>query len=58
MSTPSTHSDASRSPVPGTVVDVAALTDTCAMGMALSKLPYNRSASCDIDQAVAALCER
>ena len=42
----------------GAGLTVAALTDTCAMGMALSKLPYNRSASCDIDQAVAALCER
>ncbi len=42
----------------GAGLTVAALTDTCAMGVALSKLPYNRSASCDIDQAVAALCER
>ena len=42
----------------GAGLTVAALTDTCAMGMALSKLPHNRSASCDIDQVVAALCER
>ena len=30
----------------------AALTNTCAMGMALSKLPYNRVASCDVDGVV------
>ena len=42
----------------GAGLTVAALTDTCAMGIALSKLPYNRSASCDTDQVVAALCER
>ena len=35
---------------------VAALTDTCAMGVALSKLPYNRAApSCDVDAIVAEL---
>jgi rhodanese-related sulfurtransferase len=34
----------------------AALTNTCAMGSALAKLPYNRGAgSCDIDQVVAQL---
>lgn len=42
----------------GAGLTFAALTDTCAMGMALSKLPYNRSRSCDVDQVVAALCER
>jgi hypothetical protein len=26
---------------------VAALTNTCAMGMALSRLPYNRGTACD-----------
>jgi rhodanese-related sulfurtransferase len=33
----------------------AALTNTCAMGSALSKLPYNRSASLDPAEAVAQL---
>jgi rhodanese-related sulfurtransferase len=36
----------------------AALTDTCAMGMALSKMPWNRTASpCDVDELVAALSD-
>jgi len=30
----------------------AALTNTCAMGMVLSKLPYNRAASCDVEGVV------
>ncbi|BCJ59690.1 rhodanese-like domain-containing protein [Micromonospora endophytica] len=34
---------------------VAALTNTCAMGMLLSKLPYNRGASCDLDTVVCQL---
>jgi rhodanese-related sulfurtransferase len=33
----------------------AGLTDTCAMGMLLAKLPYNRPASCDVDAMVRAL---
>jgi rhodanese-related sulfurtransferase len=33
----------------------AALTNTCAMGMALSKLPYNRGATCDAQAVVAQL---
>ena len=33
----------------------AALTNTCAMGNMLSKLPYNRGASCDISRNVAQL---
>lgn len=33
----------------------AALSNTCAMGMLLSKLPYNRSASCDAQSIVAQL---
>jgi rhodanese-related sulfurtransferase len=33
----------------------AGVTDTCAMGLLLAKLPYNRAASCDVDQMVAAL---
>lgn len=36
----------------GAGLTVAALTNTCAMGMALSKLPYNRSAGCDVDRVV------
>jgi rhodanese-related sulfurtransferase len=30
----------------------AALSNTCAMGMVLAKLPYNRGAQCDIDAVV------
>ncbi|HEX9832514.1 MAG TPA: rhodanese-like domain-containing protein [Mycobacterium sp.] len=33
----------------------AALSDTCAMGMMLSKLPYNRGAACDAQTVVAQL---
>ena len=33
----------------------AGLTDTCAMGMLLARLPYNRSASCDPTAVVRAL---
>ena len=33
----------------------AALTNTCAMGMALSKLPYNRGATCDAQTIVSQL---
>jgi rhodanese-related sulfurtransferase len=33
----------------------SAVTNTCGMAMVLARLPYNRSASCDIDAAVAAL---
>lgn len=37
----------------------AAVTDTCAMGMALSKMPWNRrAASCDLDQVVKALSDQ
>ncbi len=36
----------------------AALSNSCAMGAALSKLPYNRDASVDPEQAVAALLGR
>ena len=35
----------------------AALSNTCAMGMLLSKLPYNRGASCDPQAIVAQLVE-
>jgi rhodanese-related sulfurtransferase len=34
---------------------VAALTNTCAMGMLLAKLPYNRGARCDLDSIVGQL---
>lgn len=30
----------------------AAITNTCAMGLLLGKLPYNRGRSCDIDSAI------
>ena len=33
----------------------AGATDTCAMGMLLAKLPYNRPATCDVDAMVRAL---
>ena len=33
----------------------AGVTDTCAMGMLLAKLPYNRPASCDVPAMVRAL---
>jgi rhodanese-related sulfurtransferase len=33
----------------------ASMTNTCAMGMALSKLPYNRGAGCDAQSIVAQL---
>lgn len=39
----------------GAGLTVAALTNTCAMGMLLSRLPYNRGASCDLDSIVAQL---
>jgi rhodanese-related sulfurtransferase len=35
----------------------AALTNTCAMGMALSRLPYNRGATCDAQTIVAQLAD-
>lgn len=36
----------------------AALTNTCAMGMVLSRMPWNRTASpCDLDSLVAALAD-
>ncbi len=36
----------------------AALTNTCAMGMVLSKMPWNRTASpCDVDSLIAALAD-
>jgi rhodanese-related sulfurtransferase len=42
----------------GAGLTTAALTNTCAMGMLLSKMPWNRCAdACDIDQVVTALSE-
>ncbi|OKI53543.1 rhodanese-like domain-containing protein [Micromonospora sp. CB01531] len=39
----------------GAGLTFAALSNTCAMGMLLSKLPYNRGASCDLDTIVGQL---
>ncbi|WNZ07652.1 rhodanese-like domain-containing protein [Streptomyces sp. 11x1] len=39
----------------GAGLTIAALTNTCAMGMLLSKLPYNRGPRTDLDTVVAAL---
>lgn len=36
----------------------SAITDTCAMGRCLAKLPYNRTASCDIDRVLRDLARR
>jgi rhodanese-related sulfurtransferase len=36
----------------GAGLAIAALTNTCTMGMLLAKLPYNRGASCDLDTVV------
>ena len=41
----------------GAGLAIAALTDTCAMGMLLAKLPYNRGASCDLETVVTRLRE-
>ncbi|MET8910100.1 rhodanese-like domain-containing protein [Micromonospora sp. NPDC004551] len=41
----------------GAGLTFAAVTNTCAMGMLLSKLPYNRGASCDLDTVVGQLRE-
>lgn len=39
----------------GAGLTFAAVTNTCAMGMMLSKLPYNRGASCDLDTIIGQL---
>lgn len=36
----------------GAGLTFAAISNTCAMGMLLAKLPYNRGATCDIDEVV------
>ncbi|WP_446220158.1 rhodanese-like domain-containing protein [Micromonospora sp. IBHARD004] len=41
----------------GAGLTFAAVTNTCAMGMLLGKLPYNRGASCDLDTIVGQLHE-
>jgi rhodanese-related sulfurtransferase len=41
--------------VVGAGLAFAALTNTCAMGMLLAKLPYNRGATCDLDSIVGRL---
>ena len=38
-----------------TSLTFAALTNTCAMGMLLSRLPYNRGAGCDAQTVVSQL---
>ena len=39
----------------GTGLVFAGLTDTCAMGMLLARLPYNRASACDVASIVQAL---
>ena len=41
----------------GAGLTFAAVTNTCAMGMLLAKLPYNRGASCDLRTVVAQLVD-
>jgi rhodanese-related sulfurtransferase len=42
----------------GAGLTFAALTNTCAMGMMLAKLPYNRANTCDVNAVVAQLTGR
>jgi rhodanese-related sulfurtransferase len=42
----------------GLGLSVAALTNTCAMGAMLAKLPYNRAAACDVNVVVDQLTSR
>ncbi|MEU8251563.1 rhodanese-like domain-containing protein [Nonomuraea sp. NPDC048916] len=39
----------------GAGLTIAALTDTCAMGMLLARLPYNRGGGVDVDATIAQL---
>ncbi|MGC5334008.1 rhodanese-like domain-containing protein [Micromonospora sp. DT62] len=39
----------------GAGLTFAAVTDTCAMGMLLGRLPYNRGASCDVETIIGRL---
>jgi hypothetical protein len=41
----------------GAGLTFAALTNTCAMGMALARLPYNRGAACDAQTIVSQLVD-
>ncbi len=41
----------------GAGLTFAALTNTCAMGMLIARLPYNRGASCDVSKIVAQLVD-
>ena len=41
----------------GTGLVFAGVTDTCAMGMLLARLPHNRPASCDVPAMVRALAQ-
>lgn len=41
----------------GAGLTFAALTNTCAMGMLIARLPYNRGASCDVNTVVAQLVD-
>jgi rhodanese-related sulfurtransferase len=45
------------SAIVGSGLVFAGVTDTCAMGLVLAKLPYNRGHSCDVGAAVRALAE-
>jgi rhodanese-related sulfurtransferase len=45
------------SAIVGSGLVFAGVTDTCAMGLLLAKLPYNRAAGCDVGAAVRALAE-
>jgi rhodanese-related sulfurtransferase len=45
------------SAIVGSGLVFAGVTDTCAMGMLLARLPYNRAAGCDVGAAVRALAE-
>lgn len=45
------------SAIVGSGLVFAGVTDTCAMGLLLAKLPYNRAATCDVGAAVRALAE-
>ena len=41
----------------GAGLAIAALTNTCAMGMLLARLPHNRGAACDVRTVVAQLVD-
>lgn len=41
----------------GAGLAIAALTNTCTMGMLLARLPYNRGATCSVDKIIAQLAD-